>query len=677
MAAMGQGLLLISAVLAGAAALAPLRSPSARSRRAHRTGVALLGGAAVGLVAATLILVVALVQNDFSLVYVADTSRRSMSAPYRAAALWGGMEGSLLFWTALLAGVSAITSARLARRDPALPPLAIAVPAALTSAFALITWGTANPFRLLQIPATDGAGLVPILEHPAMLYHPPLLYLGLVSRAPPFALTLGALRRGTLDAAWREQTRRLMFAPWIVLAIGMIAGANWAYVELGWGGYWAWDPIENTALLPWLAVTAFLHQSIRHGERDPSSSDLGGAALVLAAFVLAIVGTLLTRSGAASSVHAFAQATAVGRALLALVIVLTVVCLAVLGAAWRARRPITAAPDAPRDVPLDVPRDAPLDRAPEGSADAGWLGRDRLLVVHVVLVVAALTLISIGTLSPVIRSLIGGEVTAIDGSYFATMTVPLVWIGLVAMAIAPGRRPGTSLQQIVGGPALVGLLVALSLALAGWTDVVTLLTGGLAGFAGSAALLQPGLAWRRGAAGASVRQKLAAIGPHVAHAGFALLLLGIAGSTAAQSSTVLLARGQTASVDGVEVRNDGVRVDAPDSDEPKVVVAVHVQRGGGERRLEPSITGYRLLGQRLAETALWSSPAGDVQIAVRDAQDNGNALLEIHTRPLAPFVWWGGLVLVAGGVLAAASSRFRVEPGGEGARIRRESAIRG
>jgi cytochrome c-type biogenesis protein CcmF len=150
---------------------------------------------------------------------------------------------------------------------------------------------------------------------------------------------------------------------------------------------------------------------------------------------------------------------------------------------------------------------------------------------------------------------------------------------------------------------------------------------------------------------------VARLGPHVAHLGFAVLLLGIAGSTAAQSATVLLATGQSATVAGVDVRNDGVRVDDPDSDEPKVVVALQVQRGGSSRRLEPAITGYRLLGQRLAETALWSEPGGDVQVALRDAQDDGRALVEVHTRPLAPLVWWGGLLLVAGGLLAATGSR--------------------
>jgi cytochrome c-type biogenesis protein CcmF len=663
MAGIGQALLLLGAVAAGVAAVLAIARRGTRA--GEQVAVGLLGLAAAALVAATLTLMLALVQHDFTLVYVADTSRRAMSAPYRAAATWGGMEGSLLFWTALLATVSALALARFVRRARAASPLVIAVPAALTAAFAVIGAATANPFRTLQVPATDGSGLVPILEHPAMLYHPPLLYLGLVALVPPFALTLGALSTGRLDAAWRQTCRRWMFVPWILLAVGMIGGANWAYVELGWGGYWAWDPIENTALLPWLAVTAFLHQSVRARGRDAAAhqeglgaeglaeeseprADLIGAALVLLAFVVAILGTLLTRSGAASSVHAFGQATAVGRALLALVTVLAVICVVVLARAWRRARHSTP--------------------SPAHSDLASWLTRDGLLRVQLVLVVGALTLILAGTMSPILRSLLGGETTAVDGSYFATMTAPAVWCALLIMAIAPALGSPRSIEQILRVPALIGLAVAALVALAGWTSIVTLVSAALAGLAGSAAVIEGARRWNQPSAAdgpggrATGVTRVARLGPHVAHLGFAVLLLGIAGSTAAESATVLLATGQTATVAGVDVRNDGVRVDDPDGDEPKVVVALDVRRGGSSRRLEPAITGYRLLGQRLAETALWSEPGGDVQVALRDARDDGRVLVEVHTRPLAPLVWWGGLLLVAGGVLAATGSRSTRRP---------------
>ncbi len=646
MAGTGQVLLIVGAALAAAAAILALL------RGHRRLPLVLFGAAAAAIVGATAVLGAALIGGDFSIVYVADTTRRSMGTPYRLAALWGGMEGSLLFWTALLALTAVVAAWRFgapnrlvmgpdpddARRDASL----VGVPAALTAAFAVITLATANPFRRLAIPATDGAGLLPILEHPAMLYHPPLLYLGLVALVPPFALTIEALRTGALDNAWRAHVRRWLFVPWVLLAIGMVAGANWAYVELGWGGYWAWDPIENTALLPWLAVTAFLHHSIGRrsdrvqGTRDTgapgegSGSDVFGAALVLLAFLLAVLGTLLTRSGAATSVHAFAQATAVGRALLLLVIALVGL------SGW---------------LLLRARRRAPTPRLTSAGVRATGV-RTLGLRVQVGLVLAVTALVLAGTLAPVVRSMLGGETTAIDGSYFATFTIPLVWAGLVLLALVPGlpRNPTPAEIVAIGRvPALLGLGTAALIAWAGWTAAVTLVTGGLAAMAGSSAIVQLVRVRRTRTEGTRAPSRATRLAPHIAHLGFAVLLLGIAGSTAATSRTVLLATGQTTTVGGVTIRNDGVRVD--DGDEPKIVTTMHVARGSAERDLSPAIIGYPTLGTRLAETALWSDPLGDVQLALRTADDNGHALVDIHVRPLAPLVWWGGILLVGGGLL--------------------------
>ncbi|MCI0678383.1 MAG: cytochrome c biogenesis protein CcsA, partial [Actinobacteria bacterium] len=205
----------------------------------------------VGLaVAATLALVVALLANDFSLSYVAETTSRATPWPYRLAALWGGMEGSLLFYATLtvLIGMAG-TRASVERRVVSLVALGLLVLTALAS----------NPFSTLDIPAVDGAGLLAILQHPAMIYHPPILYLGLTVLVVPFARTVGAVLGGGVDLSWSATTRRWLTASWTLLAVGMVAGANWAYVELGWGGFWAWDPVENTSLMPWLATTVFLH----------------------------------------------------------------------------------------------------------------------------------------------------------------------------------------------------------------------------------------------------------------------------------------------------------------------------------------------------------------------------------------------------------------------------------
>ncbi|MEN8238246.1 MAG: cytochrome c biogenesis protein CcsA, partial [Actinomycetota bacterium] len=203
----------------------------------------------------------ALVSGDFSLTYVAETTSRATPWPYRLSAIWGGMAGSLLFWSALLS-VSGAVGVRSARRVvPHLVPATAATVAVTVVAFLVLGELVVSPFSKLAIPAIDGGGLVPILQHPAMVYHPPILYIGLTTLIAPFSLTVAAVITGRTDAAWLALVRRWLLVSWTALALGMVLGANWAYVELGWGGFWAWDSVENTALMPWLAATAFLHSA--------------------------------------------------------------------------------------------------------------------------------------------------------------------------------------------------------------------------------------------------------------------------------------------------------------------------------------------------------------------------------------------------------------------------------
>ncbi|MDQ3944712.1 MAG: cytochrome c biogenesis protein CcsA, partial [Actinomycetota bacterium] len=317
-------------------ALAVLAS-LAGSRRGRpewvESGGRALAGAAVGSVAALGAVAWALLAGEFDLEYVARATSRSMTWPYRLGSLWGGMEGSLLLWCALLNTAAVIAVSHVRRSAPALWAGAQAVLAAVTGAALLLPLLVADPFARLAVPALDGGGLTPILEHPAMLYHPPILYLGQTMLALPFALTVAALATGRLDAAWLAATRRFALMAWVALSAGMAAGAHWAYQEVGWGGLWAWDPVENGSLLPWLATTAFLHSALVVERRRR----VGGwtAGLPLSAFVLGLLGVYLTRSGATGSVHAFAEARAVGVAVLAGVVVAALTGAALLARRWR------------------------------------------------------------------------------------------------------------------------------------------------------------------------------------------------------------------------------------------------------------------------------------------------------------------------------------------------------
>ncbi len=615
------------ALLAGlAAAAAPL--VGRRGRSAILLAVSTLAG-----VVATAVLARALVVGDYSLVYVADFSRRGATTPYRLAGLWGGMAGSLL-WLAALVGVAGSMSAwRLdgRRRDQV-----AAVTGAVVATLVLLVVAFADPFVTLDVPAIDGAGLTPILEHPAMLYHPPLLYLGLATLVGPFAVTVGALVDRRLDDTWLATVRRWSLLPWTLLAVGMLAGAHWAYVELGWGGYWAWDPVENTALLPWLAVTVLLHAARGSRTERPPASRVAVAGLASLPFVLALLGSLLTRSGATSSVHAFAEARAIGRALAVVVVVVVVAVLVLL------RRAAGRTPGA---------------SAAGGLGSAGSVVSSvpvaRLLGAHLAVVGAALTVVLAGTLWPLWADLRGGDGIAVEGSYFAQFTGPLAAVALTLACLVPvtvgvtGRSRTLVLATAVGATGAVALLLACGPAF----DPPPAVLGAAAGACIATAAVGVVRAVRSGSR----------VGGHLAHAAFGLLALGIAGTATGGTRQVLLEPGESARVLGQQVRYDGVDVVDGPVDGSSAVVA-DVATGG--QRMRPSLVAFPDRGVVLAETSLRSTPTVDVQVSLRTAQDDGTALLEIGVHPLQVLVWWGGLAVVAAGAFAGweASRRPQARP---------------
>jgi len=596
---LAQGTALVAAIVAVALAV-----------RRRRAGFAALAVAVGALAVATGTLARALVDDEFGLAYVADFSRRQATTPYRLAALWGGMAGSLLFF-ATVAGVVGLVAAWRLRDRRAAQEVVVGVVGALVAALAGLVLWLADPFERLDLPPVDGAGLPPILEHPAMLYHPPLLYLGLATLAAPFALVVAGLR-GRADAddtdtdtgddpdpgsdsdpgdtdAGVVDLRNWLLVPWTLLAVGMVAGAHWAYVELGWGGYWAWDPVENTALLPWLAVTLALHR--RGGSR-------GQAAFVCVAFLLALTGTMLTRSGAVPSVHAFAEDRAIGRALAVLV---GVTAVAVVGLFVRTR--------GTRDRPR-----------------GGLVGR--LLLGQLAIVGTVLAITSVGTVAPLWSDLTGGDDLAIEGRYFASFAGPLAAAGLALVALVPTALRARSRPV----PPLVGVILG---------------AGVLHAAGGHVRLPQLVLAAAAGAALASAVVAMfgpGRVGPHVAHAGLGLLLLGIAGTATGRTATFSIPPGETVEVLGREVEYLGVYVDDGRDDGTTAVVA-DLRIDGRARR--PALVAYPNLLRVLPETSLVSTPWRDVQVALVDAADDGTAVVRVGVHPLQVWVWWGGLVVAA------------------------------
>ena len=421
-----------------------------------------LRSAAVALAVAVIALARAIVRLDYSLSYVADVASRSLPGPYRLAGLWAGMEGSLLLWAAIVAAVG--VAAPVARRSG--PDrdrtIATAVLAVLVGVLAGITRFAADPFRSLRVPAIDGAGITPILEHPAMLVHPPLLYAGLATTAPLFALTLAASWRNELDGTWLLRARTLALIAWTTLTVAMCIGAAWAYVELGWGGFWAWDPVENGVLLPWLVLVVLVHALQRSVRRGPTARPgRAEAALAMSTFLVALIGATLTRSGAASSVHAFAQTAGVGRALSALGS--TTLIASTISIIRIRSHPASAA-------------------QPAAGGDRAHV--DLLLVVQHVVVLVIAAIVAIGTIAPVVQTWFGGRKRAISGHYFVALTAPAAAVLIIVLiASRPWRRD----RSVASRAAHLGLVVLLvGLAAGAWsTDAVALLApGGTTSIAG-------------------------------------------------------------------------------------------------------------------------------------------------------------------------------------------------
>ena len=304
MAELGRAALVVTLGLCLYAVVAGAYAASRRRRRlAQSARNALIAAFGSTLVAAG-VLAAGFLRNDFSLVYVADHSNRSLSGPYKLSAFWGGQEGSLLLWLLILTGYAALAVWVNRNRTRDLVVWVTPVLGGIAVGFAFLLVAVASPFALQAAPL-DGAGLNPSLQNPYMMAHPPFLYLGYVGLAVPFAFAMGALLSGRTDERWIVATRRWTLIAWTALGVGQLLGAHWAYVEVGWGGYYAWDPVENAALMPFLAATAFLHSVMIQEKRGMLK--VWNVVLVALAFCLSLFGTFLTRSGVVNSIHSFSQ----------------------------------------------------------------------------------------------------------------------------------------------------------------------------------------------------------------------------------------------------------------------------------------------------------------------------------------------------------------------------------
>ncbi|MDQ6830875.1 MAG: heme lyase CcmF/NrfE family subunit [Gemmatimonadota bacterium] len=597
---------------------------------------------------AALAMLTALVTHDFSVKYVAQVGSRSTPTVYTIASLWGALEGSILFWGWVLSLYAAAVIYVNRKREGSLVAYAAATLMGIATFFAILLVGPANPFGLVSPIPADGPGPNPLLQnHILMAVHPPLLYLGYVGMSVPFAFAIGAMLSGELgDDAWISSTRRWTIVSWGFLSAAIIAGMWWSYEVLGWGGYWAWDPVENASFMPWLTATAFLHSVLMQQRRGMLK--LWNMCLVVSTFVLTILGTFLTRSGILSSVHAFTQG-AIGYYFLgfiAFVLLFSLVLIAGQSGKLRA----------------------------SGSLDA-VVSREAVFLLNNLLFAAFTFTVVLGTLFPLVAEALRGVKVSVGAPFFNRMTLPmgmaLIFLAGVGPALPWKRTTREELRSQLLPPA-VALIVVLVLSIAlGVRDVYAVLTFAFAGFAlvangrefwsGTRARMRahgemPPVALARLIAGNRHRY-----GGYVAHIGVICVVVAIAASTTFKTEgEATLKPGGSLVVRGVTVRLD--RVWGQEQPQRFVVGAdVSLLKGGKIiGALTPRQNFYRTSEQPVPTPSVRSRADADIYINLMAFDENGaTATLRVLIEPLVAWIWLGGGIVVLGALIAAWPTRRR------------------
>ena len=632
-AVVGQSAVLLG-FLAAVAGVATTGAGLARNRPALlRRGLAhvwvVLGAAVV----ATLVMERALLTHDFSLEYVAENHSRATPLIYTIASLWGALEGSILLWALVLAGYLALMAQRFRDRstDPLVGWATVTGLSAAVFFFGLML-GPADPFRqVVGQVAADGAGPNPLLQnHPLMAFHPPVLYLGYVGFTIPFAFAIAALATGRLGEGWLIETRRWTLYAWAFLTAGIILGAWWSYEVLGWGGYWAWDPVENASFLPWLTGTAYLHSVMIQERRGMLR--VWNLSLLIATFSLTILGTFLTRSGVLDSVHAFTESP-IGPAILGFFAVIVAVGVGLI--AWRGDRL----------------------RSP-GAVDSP-LSREGAFLANNLLFAAFAFVVLLGTVFPLLAEALNGERISVGRPYFDRMVTPVALTLLFLMAVAPAlpwrKASGELLRTRLQWPAWTATAVVVACVAAGLRGLAPLLAFGLGAFAATAAFRQLALSSRRhGWRGLLGR----ANGGMVVHLGVVVIAVAFAASSSyGHRAEFRLAPGESATLAGHTVTYLGFRSVQHDN---RRTVQADVRVDGGDV-YRPALNLFPNASQAIGTPSVRTTPAGDVYLTLLAAprQPESPAVIAVIVQPLVMWLWLGGAIMVAGTLMAAVPGRRR------------------
>ena len=608
---------------------------------------------------AAIALLTALFAHDFSFEYVAGYSSRSLAGPYTVSALWGGMEGSLLFWTLLLTGFTALALRRAPVTNPRLIAWAGAILAGIALFFLALLNAPADPFTKLAEVPVDGQGLNPLLQSPGMMIHPPLLYTGFVGFSIPFAFAVAALVSGRLNDPWFTATRRWTLFAWSALSIGIVLGGAWAYTELGWGGYWAWDPVENASFLPWLTATAFVHSVVIQEKRRMLK--VWNISLILLTYVLAVFGTFLTRSGILSSIHTFTEG-ATGKWFLPFLALMLVGAFGIVAFRMNALRS-------------------------ENTLDS-LLSRESAFLANNILFLAAAFTVLWGTIYPIIHEALTGVRLSIGPPFFNRVFIPIALAIIALTGIGPliswRRMSKGTFVRIVRIPLGSGVATIAALGLLGIRSVGALLAFGLSAFTAAAILAEfargsrvhrtrDKLGWP-GALSKTLLRNRRRYGGYVVHLGVVLIVIGFSGAAFSTERQAELQPGQSLAIDDYALTFEGI--DASQTDEKQInAVNVSVTKDGDPLgSMSPERNLHLAQQQTQSEVAIRTTPVEDLYLVVTAIDPNGDIVLRAFVNPLTWWIWMGAAIMAVG--MSVILSGGAAETALSGARARvREPAV--
>ncbi|SIS72627.1 heme lyase CcmF/NrfE family subunit [Paracoccus saliphilus] len=585
-------------------------------------------------------LTVAFVTSDFSLKLVYENSHTAKPMLYKISGVWGNHEGSMLLWVLILALFGAAAAAFGGNLPPSLRARVLAVQASIGAAFYAFIIFTSNPFLRLANPPFDGRDLNPLLQDPGLAFHPPFLYLGYVGLSMAFSFAVAALIEGRVDATWARWVRPWTLAAWMFLTIGIALGSWWAYYELGWGGFWFWDPVENASFMPWLLAAALLHSAIVVEKREALKS--WTILLAIMAFGFSMIGTFIVRSGVITSVHSFASDPARGVFILAILAVFTGGALTLYAA-----------------------------RAGQMTAKGVFapVSREGALVLNNVLLAVSAFVVFIGTMWPLFAEMMWDRKLSVGAPFFNKAFTPFMLVLAVALplgAIMPWKRavPSRAIRPLRGALIFAAAVMLLVFAVSTGRSAIAIIGAGLGAWLIGSSVAE--LIHRTGKSGLSrlLRLPRADWGKAVAHSGLGVTFIGVALLTAWQTEDIRVAQiDEPFEVAGYQITLKAVdEVEGPNY--LSTMATLDVARNGRQvATLRPEKRVYPVQAMPTTEAAIDNGIFRDIYLVIGDAQKDGGWAVRSYVKPFANWIWAGAILMALGGMISLSDRRYRVAAG--------------